>query len=176
MKNTLFLIGIVIICASCEKVDQLSQFEMEFKESFTIEAGTPLDLPFTLATPEINTDYQSVYEQYDTRADRIEEINLKEIEFTISSPSSGTFNFLESVSMSISSEGEEAQSIAEKTDIPNDQSTALSLETSEVNLKDYLSVDRFTLSASTVCDELLTEDYTIDVRCIFFVDARVLGQ
>ncbi len=176
MKNTLFIVCAALLFSSCEKIDELTKFEMEFTESFTVQAGTPLDLPFAISTPEINTDYQSVYEQYDTRADRIEEITLKEIQLTVSSPSSGSFNFLESVEVSISSEGEEPQSIAERKDIPNDESSVLELETSQVNIKDYLSVDRFTLSTSTVCDELLAEDYIIDVKCVFFVDARVLGQ
>ena len=145
-------------------------------QSFTLAARTPLDVPFELITPSIETEYQTVYYQYDTRPDKIEEIKLKDADLTITSPSNGTFNFLESVALSISTSELEKIDIASKMDIGNMNQNSITLETADVNLQDYLSENEFNLNISAVTDEVLLEDYVIDIHTVFFVDARVLGQ
>ncbi len=176
MRNLIIGLSLVLGFSSCDKVDELTQFEMAYTQSFTIEAGTPLDVPFQLITPSIETDYQEIYSQYDTRPDKIEEIKLRKVDFTITSPSEGSFNFLESIALSISTSDLEKTDIASKSAIGDMNENSISLETADVNLKDYLSVNEFNLNLDVVTDEVLSEDYVIDIHTVFFVDARVLGQ
>lgn len=176
MKRILVCLAIVTLLSKCKEVDEFTQFEMEFTEEISFPAGTELNIPFEITSPDINTEYQDVYESYNTKADRIEEIQLKELELTISSPQLGSFDFLESIQIAISSAGMDEMDIASIYEIPNSGESVIELETSKVNLKDYLSIDQFGFKLNSVADQGLAEDYTISVRSIFFVDARVLGQ
>jgi len=160
----------------CEKIDELTQFDVDLESMITIQAGTPLDLPINILTPDIETDYEAVYSAYDTRADRIEEVQLSSLTLEIISPESGNFNFLESIDLSMQAGDDEAESIAYKTSIADDNAITLELETSSANLKDYLSIDNFKLKLNCITDEILTADHDIKVKMKFFVDARVLGQ
>lgn len=71
MRNISIALILALGLSSCEVVDKLTQFEMEYMQSFTLAAGTPLDVPFELITPSIETEYQAVYSQYDTRPDKV---------------------------------------------------------------------------------------------------------
>jgi len=99
MRNISIALILALGLSSCEMMDKLTQFEIGCMQSFTLAAGTPLYVPFELITPSIETEYQAVYSQYETRPDKIEEIKLNDADLTITSPSYGKFNFLESVAL-----------------------------------------------------------------------------
>ncbi|WP_417590688.1 hypothetical protein [Owenweeksia hongkongensis] len=176
MKKLLLLTVIVFISTvACKKIDELTQFEMEYNESVVIPSTSGLNLPFNLFTPEVESNSESTFAVNDTRKDLIEEIQLIELELTISSPSNADFSFLKSIDVYISAEGASEKRIAWRDNIPENKSS-IQLETTDADLQEFIKKDEFKLRLNTVTDEAMSSDHTIDVHSVFFVDAEILGQ
>jgi hypothetical protein len=60
-----------------------------------------------------------------------------------------------------------------KDNIQSDN-TELNLEVTELDLKEYIKEEQFSLRLNTETDELLASDHDIDVYSVLFVDAKVL--
>ena len=105
----------------------------------------------------------------------MEDIKVKELKMKITAPEGQTFDFLKSIKIFIKAEGLEEKMIAWKTDMTDDGSTTITLETSDENLKDYILKDSFQLRTETVTDQLITKDTHIDINAVFWVDAKILG-
>ncbi len=106
----------------------------------------------------------------------VEEISLKTLTLTLTDPSESNFSFLNEIHIYISAEGLDETEIAWKTNITDDTGVVLSLETTGVNLKDYILKDNFSLRVNTKTNKLLSADHYIDLDAAFFVDAKILGQ
>ena len=165
----------ILLTGGCDKIDELTQFEMEFNETVVIPSSTGIDLPFNIFTPDIESNSESTFSSNNTRKDLIEEILLTEMELTLSSPDSGDLGFLKSIEIYISAEGVSEEKIAWNENIPNDVGKVISLETSSVDLKEFIKKDQFKLELKTTTDEIITSDHQIEVRSLFFVDAEILG-
>jgi len=177
MKNLIVLLcSIWLAGTGCKKIDKLTQFNMEFNESITISSGTSIDLPFNVLTPDIQTNSSSTFAVNNTRKELIEEVKLTNMTLVVKSPSNGTFSFLKSINIYIVADGLPEVKIAWKENIPNTVGATLSLDVSDTNLKDYIIKDKFNLKLSTVTDEIIATDYQIDIKSVFFVDAKILGQ
>ncbi len=173
-KYILFLLAVVAL-SGCEKVDKLTQFDMNYDSSVDIPSTVGINLPFNIYTPDITTNSESSFESNDTRKDLIEQINLKTMELTVSKPSGEDFSFLKSIEITIKADGLDDKKIAWKNDIPSNAGNKISLETTSDDLKEYIKKDNFKLDVETVTDEILTKDYTLDIHTVFFVDAKILG-
>lgn len=165
-----------MVLNACKKIDKLTQFNMEYNESIVIPSSTGINLPFNIFTPDVKSNSESTFAVNDTRKDLIEEIILKKLDLTLTSPSNGNFGFLKSVEIFISADGLSEVKIAWKSDIPAKIDKYLELDRTSTDLKEYIKKDEFTLRVSTVTDELLASDHQIDVHSTFFVDAKILGQ
>ncbi|WP_435139363.1 hypothetical protein [Formosa sp. A9] len=166
---------ILILTSGCDTLDELTKFDMVFNESVTIPATSPIDLPFTISTPKIETDSESTFNSNDTAKDLIEEITLSELRLTLTQPNTEDFSFLESIEIYIAADDLPDTKLAWNPDpIPND-SNEMYLETTTTDLKEYLFKDSFYLKIKAGTDEVLTQDYDINVRTVFFVDAKILG-
>jgi len=159
----------------CDELDKLTQFNLTYNTSYTVPSSTGIDLPLNLFTPDVSTNSESKFENNNTAKNLVEEIMLKELHLTLTSPSGGDFNFLKSVTIYIDAEGVDEQRIAWKENIPNDDLTQLSLETSGADLKAFIKKDEFNLRVNTVTDEVIESDHEIDVETVFRVNAKVLG-
>lgn len=175
-KYILMLILITLSVSSCQVLDQFTQFNMEFNETFVIPSTFGINLPFNILTPDIETNSESTFAVNDTRKDLIEEIQLKTITLTLTSPSNADFSFLKSISVFIVSENYPEIEVAWKNDISNDIGAIISLQTTDKDLKDYIKEDNFDLRIKTVTDEIPMADHQIDLYSVFFVDAKILGQ
>jgi len=134
-----------------------------------------MNLPFDVLTPDVETNSESTFEVNDTRKDLIEEIILTTLNLTVSSPSNADFSFLESIDIYISAEGQNEVKIAWKESIPANTSV-LKLDLTGADLKEYIKADKFTLRLNTITDEVMNQDYHINIHSVFYVDAKVLGQ
>lgn len=175
MKNFILLSLVIIGFYSCKEVDKLTQFNMEFNETATISSTVAISTPFDIITPEISTNSEATFSNNDTRKDLIEEIKLTTMDLTIISPANGDFSFLNSIEVFINADGLAETKIASKNNIPDD-ATAVVMETVDVDIKEYVKAESFSLRFNTTTDELVSPDYDINIRSIFFVDAKVLGQ
>ncbi len=79
MKNVsstlLFIIIFFWLSTGCKQVDKLTQFNIDYVESFTLPSTLGLNLPFNLKTPSIKTNSEEFFEVNDTRKNLIE-INI----------------------------------------------------------------------------------------------------
>ena len=172
-KSLGIVVSIIVLSSSCNEIDKLTQFEIDYNESVVISSATGIDLPVNIYTPDIESDADSKFEVNDTRKDLIEHISLKSMQLSITAPDGEDFSFLKSIRIYISSEGLDEMEIAWKENIQEE--IVLDLETSEVDIQDYIKQDSFSLRLNTVTDEIITSDYHIDVKSVFFVDAKILG-
>ncbi len=161
--------------SACDQLDKLTQFDMDYNTSVTIPSTVGINTPFDVPTPAITTNADSEFSVNDTRKDMIEEITLKRLTLTVDVPSGGDFSFLNAIEIYISASGLDEQKIAWKENIPNDIGDVLELETSGVDLQEYIKQESFDLRISTTTDELITQDHEIGVHSVFAVNAKILG-
>lgn len=177
IATSIMLLSILLIfSAGCKKFDEYTKFEIGYNESIIIPSSTSTLLPFNLFTPEIETNSESKFEVNNTRKDLVEDIRLTELTLNITKPEDGSFNFLESIEVYLSAKGLDELKVAWKNEIPNETGNKLLLETSDKNLEAYIKKDELSLRVKTITDQLLSEDYYIDIKTTFFVDAKLLGQ
>tara|TARA_R110000868_G_scaffold80006_1_gene227329 strand:- start:46 stop:579 length:534 start_codon:yes stop_codon:yes gene_type:complete len=174
-KKSIAIICLFALIISCDKLDELTKFDMEYSQRATIPSTAGIDLPFDVFTPEMETNSESTFEVNDTRKDLIEEIKLTELEMVIISPDGADFSFLNSIEVYISADGLEEIKIAYLEEVPEDAGTVITLETSDLDLKEYIKSDEFSLRLNTVTDELMSSDHELEVNSTFFVDAKILG-
>ena len=169
-------LGIATFFNSCEKIDEWTQFTMEYNQETTIEASFNVPILaglLEIPTPDITTNSESTFASENTRKDLVEEAKLTELTLTLLSPNGGDFSFLESVKVYISASGLEEILVASKINVP--ASATISLTCEGHNLEAYIKKDEITLRVETVTDEILTEDYGIKIHSEFYIDAKILG-
>ncbi|PIB34357.1 hypothetical protein BFP72_02430 [Reichenbachiella sp. 5M10] len=177
MKHTLLLLSLLsLIAFACDEIDKLTQFNMKYTESVTVQSSTIVDFPIDLSTPSIESNTESSFAGNNTSKNLVEEIRLDEMTLTIQSPTSGDFGFLESVQLFIKADELDEIEIAYLEEVPADAGSTISLETTGVNLKEYLLQDSFQLRMKSNTDETIESDHEIEIESIFFVDAKILGQ
>lgn len=176
MKRLSYVMFIFFISfSSCNKVDELTKFNLDYSTATTIPASTGINLPFNVFSPDVETDAESEFEINNTRKDLVEEIMLTKLTLDITSPNDQNFTFLKSVNIYISAEGLDEIEVAYKEDIPENIGQQLDLETTNTDIKEYIKKDNFNLRVNTVTDEFLNDDVDIDISSQFHVDAKVLG-
>ncbi|MEX0981447.1 MAG: hypothetical protein WD577_06395 [Bacteroidales bacterium] len=176
MKKYLLIILLPhIFLLGCKRLAEFTRFDLKYDESIVIPATLGVNLPFNMFTPKIESDSESEFAVNDTRKDLIEEINLTTLELTITSPSNGDFSFLESIIIFLEADSLPEIEIASREDIPNDTGNFLEMNTSDMDLQDYIKKDNFRLRVNTVTKKMIGSDHHIAIHAVFFVDAKVLG-
>ncbi|MEZ5023467.1 MAG: hypothetical protein R2728_09445 [Chitinophagales bacterium] len=148
---------------------------MEFNQEVSIPSSTVINLPINIETEDTETNSETTFEINDTKKDLVEEILLKQIDLTITSPSNKNFDFLKSVSIYISAEGLEELKVAWLDEVPDNVGNTLDLEKTNSDLKEYIKKDEFKLRLNTTTDQIITTNYDINIHTIFKVDANILG-
>lgn len=174
MKRILVVLSFLAF-AACDKVDELTKFDLDYTSRVTIESGTLIDLPFVVRTPPMQTNSETEFESNNTRKDLIESIKLTQMTLTITSPSDEDFSFLESIKVFIKADGLDEIPLAALDPVSGDASGRINLETSNTELREYIKKDSFTLRVESVTDEALDRDIDIDILSVFRVDAKILG-
>ncbi|RPE00152.1 hypothetical protein EGM88_02495 [Aureibaculum marinum] len=165
----------IITLISCDEIDNLTKFTMDYDSSTTIPSTTGIKLPFVLNTPEMESNSESEFESNNTHKDLIEDIRLRVLDLTLQSPEYEDFSFLESIRIYIVADGLDELEIAFNEEVSETTSKILELQTVDVDLKDYIKMDKFSLRVKAVTDEVISEDYEINIHSEFFVDAKILG-
>ncbi|MCK0188851.1 hypothetical protein [Arenibacter sp. F20364] len=175
MKKCFLFFIVFALFISCDKLDELTKFEMDFDQTVVIPSSTGVDLPFDVFTPETETNSSSEFEVNDTRKDLIEEIVLKKLIMTVDVPEGEDFSFLESIIIYMSADDLPEIKIAWNEEVSANAGEELALVTTTEDLKEYIKKDTYTLRLKTITDEFLSSDYEINVATTFFVDAKILG-
>jgi len=171
----LIVLAIAALSLQCDALDDLTKFDLDYESSVTIPSNSLVNLPFTIETPAMQTNSESVFESNNTNKDLIEDINLKSMRLTITTPADKTFSFLESIEIFISAEGVDEISLAVLNPVPANTTGVINLDTTDADLKEYIKKDSFNLRIQCVTDEVIDEDVQIDILSVFAVDAKILG-
>jgi hypothetical protein len=173
-KIILIVFSIGLMLSSCKEVDKLTQFTMEFDQDATIDATFPIPIGnYNIPTPNITTNSSSTFASNNTSKDLIEQAVLRKMTIEVKSPTDGNFSFLESIKVYIKADGLEEQLIAVNDNVPPD--ALIELESEGQNLEAYVKKEEIELRVKTVTDEILTQDYEIQIHTEFFIDAKILG-
>ena len=175
MKNCIVLLFALSILTACDKIDELTKFNMDYDAEVVINSTANISLPFDVFTPDMETNSESQFAVNDTRKDLIEDIRIKKLELSITAPSDLDFSFLESIEVFISADGLSEIRLAYITEVSETVGSSILLDLEDVDIQEYIKKDIFNLRLNTVTDEILTEDCYIDVASTFFVDAKILG-
>ncbi|MDB3906826.1 hypothetical protein N9355_05110 [Crocinitomicaceae bacterium] len=168
----LLMIGIVATTTSCKK--KLTEFDIDYTSQVVVNSTFGQLIPFSLNTPEMQTNSEFEFESNNTRADKVERINLTELRLKITSPNGETFSFLNSVEIFISSPNHTEKKVAFKESIPNNPGSILTCDLVDLELQDFIKDERFTLRLLTVTDETIPQDVTVEVYTNFRVKAKLL--
>jgi hypothetical protein len=163
----------LLLITSCKKDRLTITFNVTDSFDFTVKSGSVINLPIELLTPDIATNSEGEFEQNDTRADKINEINLNELKLTITSPTGKTFSFLKSIEIFISAEGLIEKLLASAYDV-NSSSSSLNLNCSGDDIAEYIKKDSYKVRVKTVTRESLTQDVAINSFLSFKVKAAPL--
>jgi hypothetical protein len=174
MKKNIFL-GLIILIGffSCDEIKSLLTFTFSDEATFTIESQAPIDLPFNVPVPEIQTNSSQAFENNHTNANLVKEVILKELKLKIESPDDMTFSFLRSIAIDISAPGLDTIQLAYIDDIPTD-AKEIYLNTTDQHLDAYIKQDSYNLDFKTVIKEIITRDVDLKAEMRFQVTADPL--
>lgn len=175
IKKTIALSLLFLSLLSCDKIDELTKFDIDYTTNFTIQSSTILGTPFDIITPETTTNSESEFENNNTNADLVESIKLTTLRLDLQSPESGDFDFLNEIFIYITADGLPEQLIASKTAIPENGARTLNLDVEGVELREYIQEDTYRLRTETVTDQTIESDHVIEVYTKYRVDAEILG-
>jgi len=157
---------------SCKK--KLTDFYIDYTSQVVVSSSVGQLIPFSIETPEMETNSDFEFESNDTRKDRVNSIRLVELKLTITSPSNETFSFLNSIEVFISSPNVSEKKVAFKESIPSSVGTVLVCDLVDIELQDFIKEDRYTLRLRTITDETIPQDVNIDVYTNFKVNAKLI--
>lgn len=172
-SNIYFLLIITVLLFGCK--NKLTQFNLDENFQTTIPASSPVDLPFTVNTPEQTTNSEAEFESNDTRKDKIEQIILEELKITITSPQGEDFSFLNSLEIYLSSTVHAEEKVAFLNDISNDIGSEITCNIVGQDLQKFVKDDKIKIRLVTVTDEVITQDIDINIYTNFFVDAKLIN-
>lgn len=175
IKKTLAITLLILTFISCDKIDELTKFDIDYTTNFTIQATTLLGTPFDIVTPETTTNSESEFENNNTNSNLVESVKLTTLRLDLQTPASGDFDFLNDIFIYITADGLPEQLIASKVDIPENGARSLTLDIENVELEEYIKKDSYRLRTETTTDQTIESDHEIEIYTKFKVDAEILG-
>ena len=174
-----FLILFIVAAISfsgCKEIEKLTEFELEYSESFVIPSTHGIAIPIDITTLPIPTNSEAAFSGNNTSDDLIEAIKLNQLDLEVTSPDGGSLSFFKSIEIFILADGLNETRLAWKDAVPEDIGSKLQLDTSDEDLQEYIKGEEFSLRINAEMREAITEDHAIDFLSVFLVDALVLGQ
>jgi hypothetical protein len=141
-----------------------------------VPASPVTPFPVSVVTPEISTHSDVAFDANNTRADLVEQIVMKQLDLSVQSPSGGSLSFLKSVDIHATAEGLPYVRVAYKDQVPANVGSTLSLDVTNVELREYFKKEKYSLRITVTTDEAVTQEYEVKAHGVFFVDAKILGQ
>lgn len=174
-RKILLVTGLfVLILSACEKLNDLTSFNLDAQTSFTIPgAQTGIGEILSIPRMQVQTSSEQTFKNNNTRADLVKEVYLNKLNLTITAPEQGNFDFLDDIKIYIKAEGEEEVLLASRQNIPEEGITQLELETSGAELSPYIKAESYSLRTDATTDKVIDYDMEVQVDMTFRVTARV---
>ncbi len=172
----LSLLVFALVLNSCKLIDKLTSFNVDYTTTYTVPATV---IPITILnsnTPDITTNSEQTFTNNNTKSDHIQEVILKKLTLTITSPSGQKFDFLKSADVFISAPGLPEIKVASIDNI-DDATVGNSIEMipNGQDLKEYIKKDKITMRVSSTTDKVVTQDVTVRVDAKFWVNAKLIA-
>ena len=176
MKISSLILFLLFTFYGCKLFDELTHFDIEYNYTFTLPSfgGINLDNLY-IESPDVENDIESTFEINNTRKDLVERATLKNFNVTILEPTNANFTFLNKIEIFVKTDALDKKLIAWKDNIPNDIGNYLELETTNSDLKKYLTNDAIRVRLKTTSSRPLAEDLLLDLKSTVEVDAKILG-
>lgn len=161
---------IFLLTISCNEVDKLLTFTISDETSFKVDAGSSLNIPFEIPTPDVTTNSTTEFNNNNTNVDLVKDVKLDELKLTITDPADKTFSFVKSVHMYISTNSSDEIELAYQDNISSTTNT-LNLTCTTEKLDKYIKAQSYKIRTSVTIRETLTKEVTIKARMSFKVTA-----
>lgn len=173
-KGITVLFVLAVLWAGCEKIEDLLTFQFSETVNFTVPSSITINAPVTIQTPPQPSSSTTEFEQNNTNADKVRDIQLTGLTLNITSPANRTFSFLNSIELYITSDGLPDLLIASRTDIPNNIGQSLVVPTNNAALDEYVKDGVYGIRTDVETDETFFEDVDIEADLSFEVTADPL--
>ncbi len=173
-KLVLFLLFFILIgsLVSCKKLDQLLTFTIANESSITIKSSSPVNLPFTIESPNVTTNSSQQFQNNNSSINLIKDIRLKNLQLIITNPSDQSFGFLQSIHIFISTTSSNEIEFASSDNIVA-TATTISLTSTQAKLDDFIKASSYKLRTEVVTRQFLTKDVEIKIASKFNVTANL---
>ncbi len=175
LKLIILLILFTLLFTNCKLIDGWTQFEVDYSSTVTLPQDLDINKSEDVYPSAIEADLKAKVENEGSSMDKIESVELTDLNLNITSPTGKDFKFSNSVALYMNAEGLDEIKVAWLDNVPATIGDALSLSTSSADLTDYLVEEVVTLRLNTVLNQGITQDYQIGIDVTFLVDAKILG-
>lgn len=159
---------ILLVLLSCRRT-RWDEFDIDYSTKFVIPSELGVSTSFSIPTPDITSNSEQEFENNDTRARWVNNIQLEEIELNIESPSNRDFSFLKDIEIYINSDGNSETMLASKYDIPEDVGQRLVLNSTGNNFASHIKAEKFSLRVVHTTRQFFSQDITIRADKTFLV-------
>jgi hypothetical protein len=177
MKKLVVLTLIILVVSlftTCNKLRKIKEFDLNYTEDIIIPSNnTILSVPFDIITPEQTTNTAAEYDNQGTTNKLVEQVTLTKLIFSMKSPSSANFDFLNSIEIFLSSPNNSEILVASKYNIPESGLKLIEMDLTSNNLKNFLQDASYNLRLKTVTDQTIFNDVTVTTNATFHVKARI---
>jgi len=146
----------LLVISGCKK-NSLISFNIQLNQQFTIQSTNPIQLPFSIFVPDVQTNSSAEFEKNDSRVEYVKEIKLNEFRLFIESPIDQTFDFLKEIENFIASDGLDEVRLASKFEI-NSNASSLDLDCETTDFSEYLKKESFKLRVRTILRKTINKD------------------
>jgi pyoverdine/dityrosine biosynthesis protein Dit1 len=173
-KITVILIAIVLAGTySCNKLKHV-KFTSSFTAHLTVPATDVINVEHTVFSDTISTDVQKLMNDNQTSKDLINTVKAEAVELVIKSPDAQTFAYIKDVHIFLWAPNEPEVEIAFKANVKEDGKT-LQLTVRDIELKPYLTAEKFVVRATSTHQQPLTQDVKIDANIRARFDGNLLA-
>lgn len=172
--NYFYVLAIFLTLSSCEIIDELTQFNLDYDKEVTVDANTIIEGTATINTDPIETDIENNFKINNVSKDNVIAIIPKGLILKLKTPKDLKLDFLNSVSAYIVADGLPETKVAWKNSIPENINRELVLDISEKNLKAYLDKDEFYFKIEVSSNRVIKPEIKLELASKFLVKATVI--
>jgi hypothetical protein len=174
-KIALLMSGIALTFASCQTLDRLTQFDVNYTATFSVPGVISVNTPVSVSSPAITTNIQTAASNNTTTTDLIESVNLTSAVLSVTAPAGQSLDFLSSLRVFVSASGESEIELASKLNITDSGSATLTLDPTSENLKRFLIKPEIMIRTEVTTDQIITQSIDMSLAVRYHIDAKILG-
>ncbi|OON68389.1 hypothetical protein [Hymenobacter sp. CRA2] len=176
MKKVLFLFAALVLigAASCKKLDKLLTFYIEDTQNIRVPgSGLPIGSMLPISPVAVSTRSEERFQNENTRADLVKDVSLNKLTLTVTDPSTANFDFLESITLYISTDNTDRVPLASLSNVPTGAKT-IELQPSGTKLDKYVKAPSYTLTTEARIRRAVGQDINVRSDARFKVTADPL--